>query len=96
MVAGVERTVHVYPLLGWYNLQQIDMLRASESQLGYVACTIPEPRALIIRAILMDIECWSLQCVDLFRGRAMPEKSDGITESRGFDGRSTRYWIPKG
>lgn len=67
MVAGVERTVHVYPLLGWYNLQQIDMLRASESQLGYVACAIPEPRALIIRAILMDIECWSLQCVDLFR-----------------------------
>ena len=43
------------------------MLRASESQLGHAACAIPEPRALIIWAILMDIEYWSLQCVDLFR-----------------------------
>ena len=47
--------------------RRLGVLRASESQLGYAACTIPEPRALIIQAILMDIECWSLQCVDLFR-----------------------------
>lgn len=46
---------------------RLGVSRASESQLGYVACTIPEPRALIIQAILMGIECWSLQCVDLFR-----------------------------
>ena len=46
--------------------ERLDALQASESQPDHAARTIPEPRALIIQAILVDIEYWSLQCVDPF------------------------------
>ena len=43
MVAGVEPTVHVYPLLGWYNLQQISRITGYRESIGL--CSMYDSRA---------------------------------------------------